>query len=201
MDKENKKEKGLSKNFLIILICTFFILVILVVIGFIVFFNQDKEIIEETKNGGNVTLNYSANSSGLSIVNAVPTTNAIGMINADESQYFDFSVDVDLDEADSVNYEIFIKKNSNNTISDDDIRIYLEQEKSGTYVKVSDPVSFKAIKEDSKLGTKKGNMILTKCKKTNSGTDNYRLRMWLADSSLTPVGNYSVELNIVGKAK
>ena len=44
-------------------------------------------------------------------------------------------------------------------------------------------------------------MILTKCKKTNSGTDNYRLRMWLADSSLTPVGNYSIELNIVGKAK
>lgn len=201
MDKENKKEKGLSKNFLIMLICTCFILVILVVIGFIVFFNQDKEIIEETKNGGNVTLNYSANASGLSIVNAVPTTNAIGMINADESQYFDFSVDVDLDEADSVDYEIFIKKNSNNTISDDDIRIYLEQEKSGTYAKVADPVSFKAIKEDSKLGTKKGSMILAKCKKTNSGTDNYRLRMWLADSSLTQVGNYSVELNIVGKAK
>lgn len=201
MDKDIKKEKGFSKGFLGILVGICVVLIVFITVGFVIFFNREDEVIEETKNGGNVTLNYASNVNGLSIVNAIPTTNAIGMANVDESQYFDFSVDVDLDEADSVDYEISIEKSATSTIPDDDIRIYLEKEKSGTYSKVSEPVSFKALKENSKLGSKKGSMILTKEKKEKSGTDNYRLRMWLADSSLVVTGNYSVEVNIVGKAK
>ena len=38
-------------------------------------------------------------------------------------------------------------------------------------------------------------------KKVKSGTDNYRLRIWLADTSLVQNGSYSVEVDINGKAK
>ena len=44
-------------------------------------------------------------------------------------------------------------------------------------------------------------MVLTKAKKIKSGTDNYRLRIWLADTSLVQNGSYSVEVDINGKAK
>ena len=44
-------------------------------------------------------------------------------------------------------------------------------------------------------------MVLTKAKTTKSGSDNYRLRIWLADTSLVQNGSYSVEVDINGKAK
>ena len=43
-------------------------------------------------------------------------------------------------------------------------------------------------------------MVLYTVKKADSGTINYRLRMWMAETSTMPVGNYSVEVSINGKA-
>lgn len=198
MEKENKSKKGFC--ILIVVICL--LLIAVTAVGFWLFSKKDDEVIEQTESGGSVTLNYSNDVNGLSIINAVPTTSAIGMSGTEESQYFDFSVDVDLDNAKSVEYEIYIEKvASSSTISDEDIRIYLEKEKSGTYNKEFDPMKFSPLKKATALGTEKGNMVLEKVKKTKSGVDNYRLRMWLADSSLSPTGNYSVLVNVVGEAK
>ena len=44
-------------------------------------------------------------------------------------------------------------------------------------------------------------MILTSVKKSKSGDDNYRLRVWLADTSLLEKGNVEVELKLFGNAK
>lgn len=200
--EKDKKEKVFSKGFLVILIGVCIVLISLIIIGIMVFSNKDKEVIDEKKHGGNVTLNYSSDIKGLSIVNATPTTNAVGMANSLEEEYFDFSIEVDLDEAKSVEYEVSIEKiSADSTISDEDIRIYLEKEKNGTYTKVSEPVKFTPLKEKSELGSKEGSMVLTKNKKIKSETDNYRLRMWLADSSIVSNGNYSVKVNVVGRAK
>lgn len=202
MEKENKSEKVFSKGFCTLIIVICLLLISFTVVGFFFFSKKDDEVIEQTESGGSVTLNYSSDVNGLSIINAVPITSAIGMSGAEESQYFDFSVDVNLDNAKSVEYEIYIEKvASGSTISDEDIRIYLEKEKSGTYNKEFDPMKFSPLKKATALGAEKGSMVLGKVKKTKSGVDNYRLRMWLADNSLTPTGNYSVLVNVVGEAK
>ena len=77
----------------------------------------------------------------------------------------------------------------------------MEKESDGTYSKVFGPTTFEGLKKKTVLGSEKDSMVLTKAKKVKSGTDNYRLRIWLADTSLVQNGSYSVEVDINGKAK
>ena len=199
---ENKKKGELSKEFWYFFIgfCCLFIIVLAV--GFAVFANREDEVLEKEKSGGNIVLNYTNNISGLKIINATPTTDAIGIKNNEDGQYFDFSIDTKLDNPPSIEYEIAaIKDSTISTISNDDIKIYLEKENSGSFTKVFGPAKFSAIKENTKLGSPEGSMVLTHSKIKKSGTENYRLRMWLSDKSVLTSGNYGIEIVVNGKAK
>ncbi len=192
----------LSKKFWIIIIVVCCILIAFLTTGFVISSNESDKVVNEEKNGGELILNYSGNTDGLTIMNVVPTSDIVGMANNIDGSYFDFSVDVDLDKAKSVDYELSISKVSSNcTIPDNDIKIYLEKMENGVYTEVFGPKKFVGLDDDSSLGTSQDSMILVKDSKNKSGSDKYRLRMWLADTSLVTSGSYSVEVNIVGKAK
>ena len=197
-----KKGNEISKKFLYLLISICVILIIFTVTMFILFATRKERVVEEQENGGNLSLNYSSNSSGLSIYNAVPTSDSVAIKKLEVGQYFDFSVDISLDNATSIEYEIAaVKDTKNSNLSNDDIKIYLEKEKSGEYTKIFGPQSFSPLKSKSELGSPVGSMILAKSKSSKSITENYRLRMWVSDKSLQPSGNYSVEIVVNGKAK
>lgn len=196
------KKNELSKGFFYGMIAICMVLIIFVGIGFGVFAAQPKPIVYQDENGGNIVINYTNNISGLKIEDAVPTVDSVGMKNNEDNEYFDFSIDVLLDNASSINYEIAaIKNKDNSTISDDDIRLYLEKENSGEYKEVFKPSPFVPLKEESKLGTKPGNMVLYSTKATRSGSERYRLRMWLSDKSLLAKGSYEVEIVVNGNSK
>ena len=198
---ENKKGE-ISKKFwyLVIALCT--VLLIFLIVGFVVYKNRKPEVIDKKVKGGSIVLNYVDNITGLTLKDITPTTDAIGMKKDKEEEYFDFSIDTEISEANEIEYELaVVKDKSLSTIADDDIKIYLEKENSGTYNKVFGPEAYKAIKKDSKLGSPEGSMVLLKEKKKKDSKENYRLRMWLSDKSLTPKGNYSVEVILNGKAK
>ena len=196
----NKKQ--LSKNFwyLMLGICLF--LIIVVAIGFGIFANRKPNVITKIENGGNVILNYTSDVNGLKLMNASPTTDEVGIKSMDDGDYFDFSVDTALDNAASIEYDIvIIKDTKNSTISNDDIRIYLEHEESGSYVKVFGPEKYEPTKEDTLSGIKAGSMVLYHVKKTKMETDHYRLRMWKSDKSVLPEGSFSVEVVVKGESK
>ena len=196
-----EKEKS-SNSFLIVMLIVCTILITLIVIGFVVFNNRTEKVIEEEENGASIVLNYTSNVSGLQIKNATPQADGEGIKTMKEGEIFDFSVDVLLDNAASVEYEISaIKDLTNSTISNDDIRIYLEKEKSGTYTKVFGPDKFTPLKKKSDLGSQKGSMVLLDVKKTNSNSDNYRLRMWLSEKAQVSNGTYAVDIEVNGIAK
>lgn len=202
MEKESKKENKLTKKFWLLVLGICVALIVIIFTGFFFFSNRDREVVSKTKKGGNLTLNYVNDVNGLSLINAVAVTDDVGMKNLTDGQYFDFSVDVDLDNASEVEYEISItKEDKYSTINDKDIKIYLEKEKSGTYTKVFGPEAFTELERETKLGSEEGSMVLVKAKKTSSSIDNYRLRMWLDSKSVVSNGNYSVEVNVNGKAK
>ena len=197
-----EQKEGLSRKFWYIILTISLILLTILIIGIVVFNNRKEEEIEETKKGADITLNYSNNISGLKLENITPVTDEIGKKASKAGEYFDFSVEVKLDNASSVDYEIsIIKDEKNSTISDDDVRIYLEKEKSGTYTMVFGPDKFTALSKKSDLGSKKGSMVLVNTKKTNATPDNYRLRIWLSDKSVMTNGKYSVEVEVNGVAK
>lgn len=196
------KPKNSNKAFLILMLLVSSLLICLIVIGFVVFSLKGPKINEEEENGADIILSYSSNISGLEIRNAKKVKDADGVLNLKDGEYFDFSVEVLLDNASKVEYEISIVKDSfNSTISDEDIKIYLEKEKEGTYTKVFGPDNFTSLKEMNEFGSKKGSMPLVSVKKTKSSTDNYRLRMWLSDKSSLDNGSYAVEVEVNGVAK
>lgn len=198
---ENKKG-DLSKKFWYVIGAICFILLVLVIIGFFAYKNRKPEVIDKKVKGGSIVLNYVDNVTGLNLKNMSPTTDAIGMKNDKEGQYFDFSIEAELSKASKIEYELaVIKDEENSTISDDDIKVYLEKEDSGTYNKVFGPKAYKKIKQDSKLGSPEGSMILLKETIKKDVKENYRLRIWLSDKSLTKQGNYSVEVILNGIAK
>lgn len=194
-----KKGKELTGRFWFTTILICLVLAVAVSIGFVVFNNRSPEVIEKDEDGGYVTLNYSSEVKALSLFNAKPTTDAVGIKNTD---YFDFSVDVNLDGAPKVEYEIsLIKDEEASTIKDEDVKIYLEKEESGTYTKVFGPEGFTPSKNYSGVGSEIGSMVLTNVKKIKSETDNYRLRIWMSDKAAASTGNYSVEVDIHAIAK
>jgi hypothetical protein len=198
---KNKKGNELSGVFWIILIIICLVLAIFVGFLFVEFGKQKDIVIDKEESGGNIILNYTNNITGLYITKAIPTNDAIGIKLNNEGQYFDFAIDTKLDNATSIDYEISVIKDvKKSTIPDSDIRIYLEKENSGTYTKVFGPSEFKGIKEDSKLGSQAGSMILNKVTTKKSIVDNYRLRLWLSDSSNLQNGDYAVEVVVNGKA-
>lgn len=198
---ENKKDNGLSKVFWITLASICVVFVSILTIGIILFENRKEEVIEKNEDGGQITLNYTNNVTGLTLENVAPTTDAIAMKDMTESRYFDFFIDVDLKKANSMEYEISVIKEKSSTISDEDIRIYLEKEESGTYSKVFGPSPFTPISKASELGSEKNSMILVKSKTKKSLKDNYRLRVWLSDKSLLPTGSCTVSVVVNGIAK
>ena len=194
--------KDSKRAFIILMLLVVILLIGLIVAGYVVFSMREKDIQEEEENGADIILNYSSNDSGLTIKSTSRVKDEDGMLNLKDGEYFDFSVEVLLDSATNVEYEISIEKDEvNSTIPDEDIKIYLEKEKEGTYTKVFGPDKFTPLKKNSKFGTKKGNMSLVTVKKTNSNTDNYRLRMWLSDKAKANDGTYSVEIGVNGIAK
>ena len=199
---EEKNSNNSRKAFIILMLSVSTLLIGFIVIGYIIFNIKGKDVVEEEENGADIILNYSTNESGIKIRNASKTKDEDGILTLKEGEYFDFSIEVLLDNASYVEYEISaIKDSVNSTTPNDDIKIYLEKEKEGTYTKVFGPDEFKPLKEASDLGSKKGSMPLVKVKKTNSNTDNYRLRMWLSDKSELENGTYSIDVEVNGVAK
>ena len=194
--------KDSKRAFIILMISIILILGGLIVTGFIVFSMREKDIQIEEENGADIILNYSSNNSGLEIKNAAKTNDDDGSANLKDGEYFDFSIETLLDNASNVEYEISIIKDEDvSTIPDEDIRIYLEKEKEGTYTKVFGPDKFIPLKKKSEFGSKKGSMPLISVRKTNSNTDSYRLKIWLSDKTTLNNGTYSVEVEVNGIAK
>ena len=196
------KEKKNKIPFGLVCFIISLLLLMLLIIGIYVFNNRKAKVVNVEENGGNIVLNYTNHMSGLSLENIIPTTDSVAKKGLLDGEYFDFSVSLSLDNATEIEYEIALIKNTKKTtIKDDDIKVYLEQEKSGTYSSVLEPTAFTPIKSKTKLGSPAGSMVLYSIKKSKSGDDNYRLRIWLSDTSLVDSGNVEVEVQIFGVAR
>lgn len=169
-----------------------------------VYFTSEKRVIYQKLEGGTVTLSYMDEINGISIDNASITSDAIGMTLDGADQYFDFSIISKLNEASKIDYEVSVIKDINkSTTIDDYVRVYLEKLIDGSYSSVFGPNTYEPITKESSLGSKAGSMILYKERKTKSGTDNYRLRVWLSDSANIKKGsrqNITLLVYVNGKA-
>lgn len=200
----DEKEKISKQVFIIIGIISIIILAIIVA-AVVINANTKPEVIKETKEGADITLNYAGESSGLALTDMKATKDDVGMKVDSADSVFNFTVNTDLIEADKASYEIFVTKNKKDcNINDEYLKVYLEKESDGTFNKVIDPMTYKALTKKDEMGVKKGSMVLFKDNVNESKAINYRLKMWLSDKYTPKEGekvNCSIELGIVGEAK
>lgn len=196
-----ESKKGISKKVLWSILIISFLVILIVLLAFGIFFKKQNNTTIKENNPGIITMNY-VDSNVFEISNLVPVTDAVGKKNNEAGQYFDFSVNTKVEDADEIEYEVAVSINKSDTSVDkDNLKIYLEKEESGSYSRVLGPSIFKAITSKSKYGSPVGSMILYKNKVKNNTTDNYRLRVWLDSLSVDPSGSVSLTVDVYGVFK
>ncbi len=185
------------------LVISFFVILFIITIVYL-YLNGPKEFVWTKKEGGNISLTYTDEFNGLTIRKCVPLNDNRGMKLDSADMFFDFSVTTELDDAESIDYEISVQKDSSlSTTLDENIRVYLETVKNERYVGVFGPEIYEPSTEKSKLGTDVGYMPVYKVNKTNNSTDKYRLRVWLYDKAVfdkRAVQNITMKVYVTGKA-
>ena len=194
----------MNKKVLNLCLCISFVVILVLVISVYSFYKTPKEVVTKKLNGGNISLTYTDEFNGLTIRKCVPLNDNRGMKLDSADMFFDFSVTTELDDAESIDYEISVQKDSSlSTTLDENIRVYLETVKNERYVGVFGPETYEHSTEKSKLGTDVGYMPVYKVNKTNNSTDKYRLRVWLYDKSVfdkRAVQNITMKVYVTGKA-
>ena len=190
-----------TKNILFIILGISVILILVVIFSFIMFFKHQKNNVNEVIKNSVVTMNYKTSTADFKLANLTPMSNEVGKALRTEGSYFDFAVSSQLDEDSSVQYEIALIKDSESTISDNDVVIYLEKQKSGSYAKVDDPKIFTPSKKKTSLGSPAKSMVVDKVTLSSEKVVNYRLRMWIREGAVVdPSGVYSVKVKVFGQA-
>lgn len=196
-------KRSVSKG--VVIACIIIVILVACIVGgtFYIYYGSPKEVYQETLTGGNISLTYSDEENLFAIENAIPTSDIVGKAYDSADLFFDFTVKVDIEDANYIEYDVLLVKDETlSTAINNNIKVYLEKEKNGSYVKVAGPELFTSNLDDEQIGNSV--MSIYKEKHTESGNDNYRLRMWLSDSAKINAGeiqNYAVKVALKGKAK
>lgn len=197
-----KKEKSNNKIKLIFSYIFTFFLFILVIDSTYALFSYTKEgKIENTISTGSITFSYTESSNGISLQNAMPTSDEVGKkldITQSNNSYFDFNVSSSIVGTNKINYEIYaVKQVVENEIDEKYVKIYLtdgltDKPISGYDVDVPTYYSLK----DSL--TEKNGKTLYYGTFNNSGIQYFRLRMWISDKyNIKNVSeNFKIKINV-----
>lgn len=198
-----ESKKGISKSVLFGSLVIVLLVVGIVIGAFYIYDNQPVDVIEQNLSGGDISLTYSDEENLFVIENAVPTSDIVGTKYDSAELFFDFTVKTELEDANSISYDvILVKDDISSTSLNENIKVYLEKQNNGTYVKVIDPIIFKPNLKDAELGNDV--MKVYTQTKNKSSNDNYRLRIWLSDTAVFNAGeiqNFGVKIALKGSAK
>lgn len=197
-----ESKKGISGKVWLIIVGIILLVCAVIVVAGIMFYNQPGDVEVDELNGGEVSLTYTDDENVFAITNAVKMSDVDGIAQNAADKYFDFTVETDINNANNIEYSIILVKDETASTSlNENVKIYLEKQSSGSYVEAFGPEVFSANVKEGTYETDA--MTILKVKKKNSTKDNYRLRMWISeDADFTPeeIQNYTVKIIVDGKA-
>lgn len=188
MDSENYEDKTINKEFngkvFIIIICLLIFIIMVIGFSMATFTYTKKNESVNTISTGNIYLNYREDTNGINITNAYPMSDEVGKTLTNENQYFDFTVEAKMDGDVVAKYEISAEKDSTSTLNNNEVKLYLEKKVNNSYQEVMSPKNFTPLTETTDLGTSVGSMLLDSGTLSKSSSVNYRLRMWVSDTTI-----------------
>lgn len=205
-------DNSLSRQILLSILGIAILIVAVVGVSYAVFTTSMDGSKINVINSGTISMSFVESSNGILINNAMPISNEEGKRLIGENNVFDFVVSSSIAGATTVNYEIVAEKVLVNgeELSNDDVKIYLEKMVNGEYVSTSiteEPKGFIENGSISEVGSKEHEMTLhcdsfqnlDGSKKVFS--DNYRLRMWVSDTTVIDdvSKTFQIKINVYGK--
>ena len=195
-NNQNQNENQ-SKQILLSVLAIAILVVAVVGVSFAAFTYSKTGEKENTITTGTITMEYTEDTNGISITNAMPVDEATGKaITADDAGsagtttegagLFDFTVKATITGDVTIPYEVSARKLAIDVddnivqLPDKDIRLYLEKDTAGgtAYTQVAAPKAFSANGTGEEgVGTPTTNMVLDSGSFTETQVINYRLRM------------------------
>ena len=205
MDNKNYNDELIKKEsnnkVFIIIICLFIFIIMVIGISMATFTYTKENKSINTISTGNIYLNYTEDTNGINITNAYPMADEVGKTLTNEDQYFDFTVEASISGDVVASYEVSAEKETSSTLDNDEVKLYLEKKVNNTYQEVMAPKNFTPLKESTDLGTMAGSMLLDSGTVSKSSTVNYRLRMWVSDTTILDNLEKSFGVRVSIKAK
>lgn len=194
-------KKGISFKVWMLLLAVFLSVGAVIGVSCYLFYGEPMNIEYDEVSGGEISMTYTDDQNIFGITNGVKMSDTVGMAQDASDKFFDFTINTDISNANNLEYSIILVKDETlSTSLDENVKIYLEKEVSGSYSEVTGPIVFSPNMKDSEY---ENAMTIYKGTNRNNKTENFRLRMWISDTAnITPeqIQNFSVKIMVDGKA-
>ena len=165
---------------------------------------------------GTITMNYTDDSNGINLTNAMPMSDGDGKKLTGENNVFDFTVSATISGSGTTNidYAIIAAPEDGNTLKDNDIKVWLTDTSDvGQGNTASNPVVLNTLPASSTTSATTGSpdssddyVLKSGTFSGTGGSDSYRLRMWVDYNAPSMAGDvesqltYQLRVNVYGKA-
>ncbi len=196
-----------SKQVLLSVLGVAILVVAVVGVSFAAFTFSQTGNVENKITTGTISMSYSEPENGITLTNAMPMNDATGMALENTNEYFDFSVSATINGSGSttINYAITAVTEPGSTLTDDYVKVYLTNMASDADTQILAPTVVSSLPTTSSdaSGAPDDQYILEDGTFTTNSTNEYRLRMWVADNYAVTGSSetYTLRVNVYGRAE
>ena len=200
----NENSSNSSKQILISILGVAILIVAVVGISFAAFTYARTGTTTNTITTGTITMGYTEPTNGINLTDALPITDAAGKALSGDNNTFDFTVTATIAGTTTINYAITAVKGDGSTVADNGIKVYLTDQNDAEVLAPTKVTALSKTASSNAAGAPADQYVLKTgtYKAVGTTTENYRLRMWVADDYVAPATSqkYILKVNVYGAA-
>ena len=200
----NENSSNSSKQILISILGVAILIVAVVGISFAAFTYAKTGTTTNTITTGTITMGYNEPTNGINLTDALPITDTAGKALSGDNNTFDFTVTATIAGTTTINYAITAVKGDGCTVADDGIKVYLTDQNDSEVLAPTKVTALSKPASGNAAGAPADQYVLKTgtYKAAGTTTENYRLRMWVADDYVAPATSqkYILKVNVYGAA-
>ena len=197
-----------SKQVLLSVLGVAILVVAVVGVSFAAFAFSQTGAESNTITTGTISMNYDDSEPTINITNALPTNDETGKALSGANNVFNFSVSTTINGTGDtdIDYAITATTTPGTSLTDNFVKVYLTNTNSAGDAQLVAPTLVSSLSKTSSDVTGAPDdqyVIYRKENITSTTTDNYRLRMWVADNYSVSGSQetYKLKVNVYGKAQ
>ena len=206
-----KDNNNNSKQVLLSVLGVAILVVAVVGVSFAAFSYQGIGETANTISTGTISMMYNEPDNGINLTNALPMGDEQGKALTGENNTFDFTINATISGTATINYAIVAVPDEGNVgpaVTDDAVKVYLTDHEDIATGNTTEPKILSSLASSdtaSSAGVPDslgGYVLKTGTYSSTTTGDDYRLRMWIADTAKAPESQetYTLRVNVYGQA-